>query len=109
MVADVAAVADPETGPAIYDAYDGYGWLVAGGTSASSPYIAGVIGLAGNPAAFPNASHLYAHTRALNDVTTGNNVYLPYTADCGGDYQCNALPGYDGPTGNGTLNGLAAF
>ena len=36
----------------------------------------------------------------------GNNTV---TSDCGGDYQCNGVPGYDGPTGNGTPNGLAAF
>jgi hypothetical protein len=29
--------------------------------------------------------------------------------DCGGDYQCNAGVGYDGPTGNGTPNGLSDF
>ncbi|WP_194892055.1 hypothetical protein [Catenulispora pinisilvae] len=36
---------------------------------------------------------------------------LPATGgmDCGGDYQCDAVAGYDGPTGLGTPNGLAAF
>ena len=106
MVADVAADADPQTGPAVYDAYDGYGWTVIGGTSAASPFIAGVIALAGNPAAFPDASYLYSHAGALNDVTAGSNAL--YT-DCGGDYQCNAMPGYDGPTGNGTPDGLGGF
>jgi subtilase family serine protease len=107
MVADVAADADPETGPAVYDANDGYGWLMVGGTSASSPYIAGVIALAGHPAAFPNASYLYSHASALNDITSGSND--PYNPSCGGDYECNAVPGYDGPTGNGTPDGLGAF
>ena len=107
MTADVAANADPETGPAVYDADNGEpGWLVVGGTSASSPFIAGVIALAGNPGAFPNASRLYTHAAGLHDVTGGNNGIFE---DCGGDYQCNALPGYDGPTGQGTPNGIAAF
>ncbi|HEX4222416.1 MAG TPA: S53 family peptidase [Pseudonocardiaceae bacterium] len=106
MVADVAADADPNTGPAVYDAFDGYKWLVVGGTSASSPFIAGVIALAGNPGQYPNASYFYAHAAQLNDVTSGNNSG---SEDCGGDYQCNAGPGYDGPTGNGTPNGIAAF
>ncbi|HEY4018208.1 MAG TPA: S53 family peptidase [Pseudonocardiaceae bacterium] len=106
MVADVAADADPQTGPAIYDTFDGANWTVVGGTSASSPFIAGVIGLAGNPGQYSNASYFYSHAAALNDVTSGNNSA---SADCGGDYQCNAVPGYDGPTGNGTPNGIAAF
>ena len=106
MVADVAADADPNTGPAIYDGNDGEGWTVAGGTSASSPFIAGVIALAGNPGQYPNASYFYSHAADLNDVTTGNNVIRQ---DCGGDYQCDATPGYDGPTGNGTPDGLSAF
>jgi subtilase family serine protease len=109
MVADVAADADPETGPAIYITdYSGPGWTIEGGTSAASPFIAGVIGLAGNPARYPNASYFYSHTSELNDATTGNNV-PPGGEDCGGDYQCDAMVGYDGPTGLGTPNGIGAF
>ena len=107
MVADVSADADPSTGPAIYDTSDGDGgWLIVGGTSASSPFIAGVIALAGNPAAFPNASYLYRHTNSLNDIIGGSNAEFQ---TCGTDYMCNALKGYDGPTGLGTPNGIAAF
>jgi subtilase family serine protease len=106
-VADVSADADPNTGPAVYDAHDGYGWTVVGGTSAASPFIAGVIALAGNPSALPNASYIYAHSISLNDVVGGNNDFG--SGDCGGDYLCNAVKGYDGPTGLGTPNGLSAF
>ena len=106
MVADVAADADPNTGPAVYDSYDGPGWMIGGGTSAASPFIAAVIGLAGNPGQYPDASYFYAHTSGLNDVVGGNNSGA---ADCGGDYQCNAVAGYDGPTGLGTPNGISAF
>ena len=107
MVADVSADADPNTGPAVYGTSDGMtGWTVSGGTSAASPYLAGVIGLAGNPSQYPDASFFYSHTAELNDVVGGNNVTFQ---DCGGDYQCTALPGYDGPTGLGTPNGLGAF
>jgi subtilase family serine protease len=107
MVADVSADADPNTGPAVYGTSDGMtGWTVSGGTSAASPYLAGVIGLAGNPSQYPDASYFYSHTAELNDVVGGNNVTMQ---DCGGDYQCTALPGYDGPTGLGTPNGLGAF
>src|SRR5205814_7469326 len=50
-VADVAAVADPNTGVAVYDTYAHQGvsgWLVFGGTSVASPIIASVYALAGN-------------------------------------------------------------
>ena len=107
MTADVAADADPQTGPAVYDTDNSQpGWLIVGGTSAASPFIAGVIALAGNPGVFPNASYLYTHASGLFDVTTGFNGIFE---DCGGDYQCNAVPGYDGPTGMGTPNGISAF
>ena len=107
MIADVAADADPQTGPAIYGTTDGLtGWGVVGGTSASSPYLAGVIALAGHPQRFPDASYLYSHTSALYDVVSGSNNE---SVDCGGDYQCNAVVGYDGPTGLGTPHGIEAF
>ncbi|WP_329173408.1 putative Ig domain-containing protein [Streptomyces sp. NBC_01477] len=103
-VADVSAVADPATGLAVYDSYQASGWQVYGGTSASSPIIASVYALAGTPAAGSTpASYPYAHTSALNDVTTGTN------GSCGGSYLCTATAGYDGPTGLGTPNGTAAF
>ena len=102
---DVAAVADPSTGVAVYDTYDQGGWLEVGGTSASSPIIASVFALAGAPAAgtFPN-SYPYADPGALNDVTVGANGSCPAHP-----FRCNAKVGYDGPTGLGTPNGTAAF
>ncbi|WUH89320.1 peptidase S8 [Streptomyces sp. NBC_00433] len=104
-VADVSAVADPATGVAVYDTYGGDpGWEVFGGTSVSSPIIAAVYALAGTPSAgsYPS-SFPYAHTSALYDVTSGSN------GSCGGSYLCTAGPGYDGPTGLGTPNGVTAF
>ncbi|WUL60764.1 putative Ig domain-containing protein [Streptomyces sp. NBC_00344] len=102
-VADVSAVADPATGLAVYDSYQTSGWNVYGGTSASSPIIAGVYALAGTPSANTvPASYPYAHTSALNDVTSGAN------GNCG-SYLCKAAAGYDGPTGLGTPNGVTAF
>jgi hypothetical protein len=103
-VADVSAVADPATGVAVYDTYGASGWGVYGGTSASSPIVAAAYALAGTPAAnsYPS-SYLYGHTSALNDVTTGS------TGTCSPGYLCTAGSGYDGPTGLGTPNGVAAF
>ncbi len=49
-VADVAAVADPATGAAIYASYTPYGsgWFQVGGTSLSTPLIASLVSLAGD-------------------------------------------------------------
>jgi subtilase family serine protease len=105
-VADVSAVADPNTGVSVYDstAYQGAsGWMVFGGTSVASPIIAGVYALAGNGAAVTYGSSPYGAASALFDVTSGAN------GSCGGSYLCTAATGFDGPTGLGTPNGTAAF
>ncbi|MDX3238519.1 carboxypeptidase regulatory-like domain-containing protein [Streptomyces sp. ME03-5709C] len=104
-VADVAALADPQTGAAVYQTYGGDGWTVIGGTSAAAPIIAGVYAQAGEPepGTYPNTYPYAAAPSALHDVTAGSN------GDCDHAYLCNAAPGYDGPTGLGTPNGPAAF
>jgi subtilase family serine protease len=103
-VADVSAVADPNTGVSVYWTTKGSGgWLVFGGTSVASPIIAAVYALAGNDASLNYGSNPYAHTSSLNDVTSGSN------GSCGGSYLCTAGTGYDGPTGLGTPNGTGAF
>jgi subtilase family serine protease len=82
-VADVAAVAD---NVAIYDSSPEIGgWGVVAGTSISSPLIASVYALAGNAAKVTYGSYPYGH------------------------YLCTAAPGYDGPTGLGTPNGIGGF
>jgi subtilase family serine protease len=102
-VADVSAVADPATGVAVYQTYGGSGWTVYGGTSVASPIIAAVYADAGTPKAAVPAADIYSHTSSLNDVTAGQ------TATCSPSYLCKAGTGFDGPTGWGTPNGLAAF
>jgi hypothetical protein len=101
---DVAADADPDTGVAIYDSYTEGGWLEVGGTSAASPIVASTFALAGSPAAgtYPS-SYLYQHTSDLYDVTSGAD------GTCSPAYLCTAEAGYDGPTGWGTPDGVAAF
>ena len=104
-VADVAAVADPDTGVAVYDTFNGEGgWAEYGGTSVASPIIASVYALAGTPTAgtYP-ASYPYRHTAYLYDVTSGSN------GTCSPAYLCTGEVGYDGPTGNGTPNGVSGF
>ena len=102
-VADVSADADPNTGVAVYDSSIG-GWHVFGGTSVASPLIAATYALAGTPVGgtYPS-SYPYADPAALNDITAGNN------GTCTPLYLCSAGPGYDGPTGLGTPDGVAAF
>jgi subtilase family serine protease len=105
-IADVSAIADPNTGVAVYDstAYQGYvGWQVYGGTSVASPIIASVYALAGNTASVNNAALAYANTGSLNDVTSGSD------GTCSVSQLCNARTGWDGPTGLGTPNGVGAF
>jgi hypothetical protein len=111
-VADVSAVADPDTPVAVYDTNNESGWLAVGGTSVATPVIAGVYALAGNAAtAGPGASYAYAHRRDLFDVTSGTPFYAGGSSngDCGGDYLCTGTAGYDGPTGLGTPDGIGAF
>ena len=101
-VADVSAVADPNTGVAVYDSNCNIvgqilgqcfkGWGVVGGTSASAPIVAGVYGLAGNGSSVNYGSFPYSHTSSLFDVTSGNN------GSCSSAYLCTSGAGYDGPT-----------
>lgn len=103
--ADVSAVADPNTGVAVYDStsYRGRkGWQVYGGTSASSPIIASVYTLSGNTSGYP-ASYTWAHSSGLNDVTSGSNGTCPTSV------WCTAGTGWDGPTGLGTPKGAGSF
>jgi subtilase family serine protease len=105
-VADVSAVANPNTGVSVYDSYTyqgAHGWLVFGGTSVSSPIVASVYALAGNASAVTYGSYPYSHTSALFDVTSGTN------GNCRGSALCTAGAGWDGPTGLGTPNGAGAF
>jgi subtilase family serine protease len=103
--ADVSAVADPNTGVAVYDttAYQGRsGWWIVGGTSASAPIIAGVYALAGNEASVDN-NYPYTHSSAFFDITSGSNGTCPTSQ------WCTARTGWDGPTGLGTPNGTGGF
>jgi len=102
-VADVAAVADPNTGVAVYDSYGLSGWTVFGGTSVSAQIISATYALAGGSGSATGASGLYgAPSGDFFDVTSGSN------GSCGTDL-CNAGVGWDGPTGLGTPDGTGAF
>lgn len=100
-VADVSAVADPNTGVAVM--YNG-SWFIFGGTSVSAPIIASVYALAGNEASIDN-NYPYAHASASTffDITSGSN------GNCPTSQWCTARVGWDGPTGLGTPNGTGGF
>ena len=101
-MADVSAVADPNTGLAVYapTSATASSWAQYGGTSLSSPIVASVYALSGNTSGYANTKP-YAATSGLFDVTSGSN------GSC--DYWCTAGSGWDGPTGLGTPNGVSAF
>lgn len=107
-IPDVAYIADPVTGLAVFDTvpYQGYyGWLQVGGTSAGTPQWSGLIALAdsANGAAISASQVAYALYSSrgpggpLNDITIGTNGL------CG--TACLAAHGYDFVTGLGTPNG----
>ncbi len=98
MESDVAAVADPSTGVAVYctDPGGAGGWGVVGGTSVAAPLIAGAFTVLG---VSPDPSFAWKNPSLFFDVTTGTN------GTCPTPYFCNAATGYDGPTGWGTPNG----
>jgi subtilase family serine protease len=102
-VADVSAIADPNTGVAVYGPVTRKktGWMVFGGTSVAAPLVGGVY--AANGTSVTYGSDPYSHVGALYDVAGGSN------GSCGGSYLCTAITGYDGPTGLGTPNGTSAF
>jgi subtilase family serine protease len=110
------------------------GWFTIGGTSLSSPIIAAAYALAGGAhgVAYP-AVTLYGHPGKAYDVTTGGNgwcggegaaqcpnpnslgsgildcAYTGGGAVAAGDRACDALTGYDGPTGVGSPNGITVL
>jgi subtilase family serine protease len=112
-VADVSADADPLTGVAVYDSYWPYsggpgGYLVVGGTSASSPWLAGLYARAGTSGVDGPNTMYAAPAGSITDVVGGSNspdgTCSPYPAAV-----CNGVAGWDGPTGVGVPNGLGAF
>jgi hypothetical protein len=131
---DVALVGDPYTG---FDVYDSYryastftpGWFTVGGTSLSSPLLAGMFGLDGGAHGVADpAATLYSHlgqSASLYDVAKRGNGFcdgaepLPCgepeanellgRVDCEGTSECDARTGFDGPSGVGAPNGLGAF
>lgn len=106
---DVSSVSDPATGVAVYDSYGIGGWYVAGGTSAAAPFIAAMFARAGHTATVDGPATLYsAPSGAFTDVSSGQNG-AAHSCQTSAPQLCVSGPGWDGPTGVGTPNGLSGF
>ncbi|WIB26403.1 S8 family serine peptidase [Curtobacterium sp. MCSS17_015] len=96
MLPDVAALADPAKGPAVYMS-TARGFVLGGGTSLASPVLAGQLAVAltarGCAAGVGDVHQaLYANPTAFRDVTSGSNGTL------------RAARGWDAATGLGSPN-----
>jgi subtilase family serine protease len=110
---DISAVA---FGVAVYDTYGGHGWTEAGGTSVSSPLLAGVYALAANQATHTSGKPFWGLSKkklkkGFNKITSGSDGCPGSIA---GSYLCTAGTGqygafYSGPAGFGTPKGISAF
>ena len=93
---DLSFDANPNTGVWVYDsnAVLGVGWYVVGGTSVSSPALAGIVNAAGSflsGSAAENALLYSGKPKDFNDVTYGNcGLYISDFADSGYD-PCTGL------------------
>lgn len=100
---DISWVADPNTGAAVYDTTPDQGqtgWFQVGGTSLSSPSLAGVVALIDQSLGYSLDSYdfltdIYAATSSGYD-----NDYHDITSGSNGDYSAEA--GYDLVTGIGS-------
>jgi hypothetical protein len=113
---DVAAVADQATGVATYDTYAPatgvpFNWLVIGGTSVATPFVAGLYVRGGHLSRVVGPNTLYAAPKsAFTDVTVGQNAPAGTCQSVSAPVRlCQAGPGWDGPTGVGAPRGLGAF
>ena len=104
-VADVSAVADPNTGVAVYDstAFQGCRAGSSSAAPASPRRSSRRVYASGRQRGQHRQQLPYTHAGSLFDVTSGSNGMLPPSQ------LCTARAGWDGPTGLGTPNGTGAF
>ena len=111
---DLSFNADPASGVYVYSGYNG-GWFIVGGTSVSSPSLAGIVNRAGNQL---GSYHLNAITGNNAFFTAGENNLLYAELSTIKDYKTNfydvkfgsngttAVAGWDYCTGVGSPRGL---
>jgi len=103
-IPDVSSDADPNTGVSVYDSTRCQGlsgWLVFGGTSVSSPCLAGMENLSG---------HSYANSPVLLTNTysrLGTNSFRDILTGSAGSFSCTA--GWDFVTGVGSPQGTSGL
>ncbi len=106
---DISAVADPQTGVAVYDSYDfaSSPWIRVGGTSLSAPLMAGMVAIADQGRATLGLTSLDGPSQTLpllyqlpagdfHDVLTGSNANANFPSGY------SAATGYDLVTGRGS-------
>ena len=103
-MSDLSADADPNSGLQIYTTYSGTtGWWIFGGTSLSSPIMAAYYATQGGYGSSTLAGqYAWSASTSYYDVTSGSN------GSCSPSVVCNAGPGWDGPTGRGSIATSAA-
>ncbi len=111
---DIAAVA---WNAAEYDTYDNPGWFTVGGTSVSSPLVAGMFALAGNSTKLHGGKSLWLLRRKkdvkkdFHYIDSGDLAGCPTSLQ--GTYLCdggtNQFGLYSGPSGWGTPNGVGGL
>jgi kumamolisin len=97
---DFSFDADPNTGVSVYDSTSCQGlsgWLVFGGTSVSSPSLAGIVNLAGG------ASSSTAELGTIYANYTNTNDFRDIVSGSAGSFSCKT--GYDFVTGVGSDQG----
>jgi hypothetical protein len=103
---DIAAVASPSTPVSAYNTPYAEGWINLAGTSASAPLVAGIEAHASTATKKLGAQVFYKNPGMLFHVSEGSN------GGCGTEaeptwYLCHATKeGYNGPTGEGTPDGV---
>ncbi len=108
---DFSFNADPASGANVYDTYGYGGWLVVGGTSVSSPALAGIVNNANNRLGqAPPGSGFYSalennllYAQLFSNKAYPTNFYDVTAGSNGGGH--NAKVGYDQCTGVGTPRG----
>ncbi|MGB9651188.1 MAG: S8 family serine peptidase [Candidatus Cybelea sp.] len=110
---DTAAVA---AGVALYDTYQSHGWGTVGGTSVSSPLVAGMYALAGNSTNQDGGKNIWSlkkkkNNKDFNYISSGKVINCP--ASLLGTYLCgagtNQYGRYSGPDGWGSPKGVGGL
>ncbi len=104
-VPDYSFVANPYSGVSVYDstAYNGMsGWMVFGGTSVSSPALAGIVNTAATVSGTFAASSVAELTKIYGNL--GTSAFRDITSGTAGTFSCST--GWDFVTGVGSNQGL---